>query len=110
MSDVVIEVADEPAESAYVVYVDGTAAGRAEYLMRDGRKVFVHTEVETGHSGLGLASQLVRYALEDVRRDGTLLVPICPFVAGFIRRHPEFEDLVDHEMAMRLKKRKRDAG
>lgn len=106
MTAQVVEIQDEPVQGAYVIYVDGSPAGRAEYLLRDGQKVFVHTEVDESHSGLGLASRLVRFALDDVRASGELLVPICPFVRTYIRRHPEYEDLVDHEMTMRLKSRR----
>lgn len=111
MTEQAIEIENDPSQSAYVISVDGTAAGRAEYVLREERTVFTHTEVDKQHSGLGLASKLVRFALEDVRSSGGRLVPICPFVGGYIRRHPEYEDLVDHEMTMRLKsKRKQDDG
>jgi predicted GNAT family acetyltransferase len=106
MSGPVIEVKDERSERAYIVYVDGAPAGRAEYLMRDGRVVFVHTEIDDEHKGLGLARKLVRYALDDVRSKGELLVPICPFVSAYIQRHPEYDDLVDHDLSMQFKRRR----
>ena len=102
-----IDIGDATEEGAYVVSVDGERAGRAEYLMREGRHVFVHTEVDERHAGAGLAAQLIRFALDDVRSSGGRIVPICPYVSAYIRRHPEYEDLVDHEMTMRLKARKR---
>ena len=104
MSEYDVDVRDEPDEGAYLVYVDGAPAGRAEYLARDGTRVFTHTEVDDEYSGRGLASRLVRLALDDVRSRGDLLVPLCPFVNAYIRRHPEYEDLVDHEMSMHLKR------
>lgn len=107
MTEPSIEIENDPSESAYVISVDGTVAGRAEYVLREDRPVFTHTEVDQQHSGLGLASKLVRFALDDVRSKSGLLVPICPFVAAYIKRHPEYEDLVDHEMAMRLKARRK---
>ncbi len=100
-----VEIADAPDEGAYVVTVDGNRAGKAEYLMRHGRHVFIHTEVDAEYSGMGLASRLVRYALDDVRRQNGRVVPLCPFVSAFIRRNAEYDDLVDHEMTMRLKVR-----
>lgn len=106
MSERDIHVEDVPDERAYVISVDGAPAGRAEYMARDGRRVFTHTEVDDQHSGLGLASTLVRHALDDVRSRGELLVPLCPFVSEYIRRHPEYDDLVDHEMSMHLKARR----
>lgn len=103
--DHVIEIRDDNEESAYVVDVDGDRAGKAVYRMRDGRHLFVHTEVDDRFSGLGVGTRLVRFALDDVRSQGGTIVPICPFFAAYIKRHPEYEDLVDHEMSMKLKRR-----
>jgi predicted GNAT family acetyltransferase len=47
---------------------------------------------EAGESGLG--SRLVRAALDDVRGKGLQVVPLCPFVRGWIERHPDYADLV----------------
>jgi predicted GNAT family acetyltransferase len=44
--------------------------------------------------GTGVGSQLVRGALDDLRVRGLRLVPLCPFVAAYVRRHPEYADLV----------------
>jgi predicted GNAT family acetyltransferase len=49
----------------------------------------------------------VKYALEDVRAREGRVVPLCPFFASYIKRHPEYEDLVDHEMTMEFKKRQK---
>jgi predicted GNAT family acetyltransferase len=53
-----------------------------------------HTEVEPEYAGQGLGDELAREALDDVRRRGLILVPLCPFIAAYIRRHPEYLDLV----------------
>lgn len=98
---------DAPDEGAYVLEVDGRRAGRAEYERRDDRHIFTHTEVDDEYSGTGLATRLVKYALDDVRSQGGRVVPICPLFAAFIRRHSEYEDLVDHEMTMEIKRRRR---
>jgi predicted GNAT family acetyltransferase len=47
---------------------------------------------DAGESGLG--SRLVRAALDDVRSQGGRVVPLCPFVRGWIERHPDYADLV----------------
>jgi predicted GNAT family acetyltransferase len=44
--------------------------------------------------GKGVASELVRWALDDVRGRGLRIVPRCPFVAAYLKRHPEYADLV----------------
>lgn len=57
---------------------------------------FLHTEVDDAYGGRGLASVLVRFALDDVRDDGLRIVPHCPYVAGWIRKHEgTFDDVVD---------------
>lgn len=104
-----IEVHDDPEEGAYVVEVDGEWAGKAVYHMRGGRHLFVHTEIDDSFSGMGVGTRLVRAALDDVRSKGGQVVPICPFFVAYIKRHPEYEDIVDREITDRINsKRKAD--
>ena len=100
-----IEIRDDAEETAYLVLVDGSAVGRAEYTTFENRRVFTHTEVDDAYSGKGLANRLVRFALDDMRQRGISIVPLCPFFAAYIRRHPEYDDLVDHALTSQLKKR-----
>ena len=53
-----------------------------------------HTEVTPSEEGKGYGSSLVRSLLEHVRSDGKKVIPICPYAAAFIRKHPEYQDLV----------------
>jgi predicted GNAT family acetyltransferase len=69
-------------------------AGVAAYRPRPGAVVFTHTEVLPGWEGRGVGGRLVRAALDDLRARGLQAVPRCPFVAAWIRRHPEYGDLV----------------
>ena len=64
----------------------------AVYHQQGDSLVFTHTEVPPADEGKGLASTLVREALDDTRRRGFKIVPACSFVAAFIRRHPEYND------------------
>jgi predicted GNAT family acetyltransferase len=89
-----IEVRDDAGESRYEAVLDGQPVGFAYYRAQPGRVVFTHTEVQPEAEGEGVASSLVRWALDDVRRRGLRAVPQCPFVRGFIARHPEYADLV----------------
>ena len=72
----------------------------------DARYWFVHTEVDDAHRGNGVGAFLVRSALDDIRSRGASIVPTCPFVAGWIRRHPDYRDLVDSEALAAFKKRR----
>ena len=90
-----IEVRDNPERSRYEVLLDGEVAGFAQYRLRNGRITMFHTEIEPGHEGHGLGGELARQALDDVRSRGLALEPRCPFIAGYIRRHPDqYLDLV----------------
>jgi uncharacterized protein len=92
------EVRDNPQRFRYEIVVDGAVAGFLQYNMRSGRLILVHTEVDEARAGQGLASTLVAGALDDIRKRGLRIVPICPFVERYIERHKEYDDLVDHEM------------
>ena len=80
--------------SRYEVDADGEVAGILVY--RDGGDVLtmVHTEVGDAWEGQGLGSTLVQGALDDVRERGLRIRPLCPFVAAYVKRHPEYQDLV----------------
>jgi len=73
---------------------DGTHRAVAEYVIRDGRMVFTHTFVPPELRGRGLAEKLVRAGLEQARADRRKVVPQCSYVAAFIERHREFQDLL----------------
>jgi predicted GNAT family acetyltransferase len=90
-----ISVADRPEASRYEARTaDGTVAGFAAYELQGSMIVMTHTEVEPAYEGQGVGSTLIRQALDDVRRRSLQLVPLCPFVAAFLERHPEYADLV----------------
>jgi uncharacterized protein len=74
---------------------DGEVLGFAAYRLRaDGAVVFTHTEIDDAYEGRGFGGKLARGALEDVQAAGRPVVPQCPFIKGYIDRHPEFQSLV----------------
>ena len=86
---------DNPEKHRFEVDLgDGTLA-IAEYNLFPGKIVFTHTEVPAAHEGEGIGSALIRFALAAARERGLRVVPICPFVAAYIRKHAEEQDLVD---------------
>lgn len=93
----VISVRDAPESERYEAYVDGMLAGFAAYRVRDGEVVFVHTDVDDAFAGRGVGGALAREGLDDVRRRGLRAVPMCPFIAAWIRRHPDYRDLVPED-------------
>ena len=97
-----IEVRDNPSELRFEIIDDGRLAGFAQYVHRPGRTFFVHTEIDDAFEGRGLGSQLAAGALTATRATGDRIVPLCPFFAKYIERHPEYADLVDHELMAQL--------
>lgn len=85
-----------PDRSRYEIEVDGGTAGFTAYRDRgEQQRVFYHTRIYDAFSGQGLASRLVREALNDVRETGRRIVPLCPYVKGFLDKHQEFADIAD---------------
>lgn len=93
-----ITVYDDTDQHRYVVTIDGDERGMAVYHRRGERWIFVHTETDSAFGGRGLGSRLAQGALDDVAGQGGKVVPLCPFIAGFIDRHRQYEHLVDTEM------------
>lgn len=87
------QVRNNSAEARYEL---DTKAGPAiaAYERREGVVVFTHTVVPEEMEGQGVGSALIAGALADVRRQGLRIVPQCAFVAAYLRRHPEQQDLV----------------
>ncbi|MBD7994509.1 N-acetyltransferase [Arthrobacter sp. Sa2CUA1] len=91
-----MQIQNNPAQLRYEVLDDGgSVAGFAAYRNRAGSRIFVHTEVDDAYAGQGVAARLARYAVEDVRDAGLRLVPYCPYIAGWLKRHPEYGGIVD---------------
>lgn len=87
----------------FVVRVDGREAGIASYRRLGDRLVFTHTEVDDEFAGKGVGSALASEALAAVRARGERIVPLCPFIAAYVERHPEEADLVDQELTAQLR-------
>lgn len=65
-----------------------------EYELNGNVLKLVHTEVPEAVGGRGIASDLARHALETARGNGWKVQPACEYVATYIKRHPEYQDLV----------------
>ena len=77
------------ASGRYVISVDGVDAGFSMFGQRDGIITFRHTEVDPAFEGQGLGSTLAREALDDARARGLQIKALCPFIAAYLKRHPE---------------------
>jgi predicted GNAT family acetyltransferase len=89
-----IRVTDNPAEQRYEIWQDDALAGFLEYRLKGDVVSMTHTEIEPDLQTKGLGKRLVADALAETRALGRTVKPYCPFVADYIRQHPEYEDLV----------------
>ncbi len=90
-----IAVADNPELGRFEARLDGELAGFAQYRI-DGRRITIfHAEVDPALEGRGIGSELAKRTLDDVRKRELELVPRCPFIATYVRRHSDlYLDLV----------------
>jgi len=86
-------VRDNKAEQEFELVVDGHRA-RAAYQIEGDTIVFTHTIVPKAIEGRGVASKLIRAALDSARDRGLKVIAQCPFVAAYIKRHPDTQDLL----------------
>jgi predicted GNAT family acetyltransferase len=83
----------------YRLMRDGTEVGYVEYDRVGEHSILIkHTEIAPEHEGQGLGSQLVRGVLDDVRRQGKTVIPICPYALNYIRKHRDYIDVVHADM------------
>jgi predicted GNAT family acetyltransferase len=86
------------------------AAERHRYELRDGEDVIgvlsyrlpddqhvdlVHTEVDEAYGGRGLAGRLVAYAIADISAKAKRVIPHCPYVQSWLKKHPGYADITD---------------
>ena len=88
-----MQVRHDPAARQFSVEVEGTT-GVLDYGLRDGVMTITHTGVPDAIGGRGVAGELTRFALETARAQGWKVVPMCSYAAVYLRRHPEYSDVV----------------
>lgn len=88
-----VQVSNNEAESRYEATLDGGPVGTAAYERSGDSITFTHTVVDQDVEGQGIGSTLIRYALDDARRQHLAVVPQCEFVAAFIEDHPDYRAL-----------------
>jgi hypothetical protein len=89
-----IVVSDAPERKRFEVTVDGEPAGFLVYRAKQGLLALIHTEVDDRFEGHGLGGRLARFALDQAREQGLAVLPFCPFVNDWMKRHREYVDLV----------------
>lgn len=72
-----------------------------EYMIMGGKIFLTHTEVPKALEGKGIGSAIVKLALEETEARGLKLVPLCPFVAAYIKRHPEWDKILAEDVKLK---------
>jgi predicted GNAT family acetyltransferase len=85
-------VRDVPEASRYEIVVDGTVAGIVSYRTEGDVRDLVHTEIDDAFEGQGIGGKLAAGVLDDIRARGLQAKLTCPFLAGWVARHPEYQD------------------
>lgn len=92
MSESIPDVVHNDAQSRFEIHEDGQIAQLA-YTQTGDEIALVHTEVPPSLEGDGYGSALAKAALEYARAAHLRVIPSCPFVAAYIRRHPQYQEL-----------------
>lgn len=87
-------VVDNSEDSRFELWENDTLVGHVEHSVSDGVMALTHTEVDSEHGGKGYGGKLAAGALDAVREAGLKVDPVCPFIAGYIEKNPEYADLV----------------
>ncbi len=96
MENPAVEIVKNEAEQRFETHVNGQTAFLT-YKRFPERFVIVHTEVPPSLEGHGIGGKLAGAALDFARAEHLRVIPVCPYVAGFIRKHPEYLDLLSEK-------------
>jgi predicted GNAT family acetyltransferase len=88
-------VTDEPERERFEARDEaGALAGVLTYQLTGGIIAYTHTRVEPEFEHRGAGSALARAAMDDAKAKHRTVVPICPFLAGWLGEHPEYEPIL----------------
>lgn len=93
--DVSAAIVNNEKQSRFEVKLDDGEYAFLEYRWYKGDLALMHTVVPEDKQGQGIASQLAKHALAFARREKLKIMVYCPYVAAYLKKHPEYNDLVD---------------
>jgi predicted GNAT family acetyltransferase len=88
-----VSVTDAAERNRFEAHIGGALAGFAQYIRTAELVVYPHTEVDLAFEGRGVGGALAQAALDDARERGLTILATCPFIAGWMSRHPDYADL-----------------
>jgi predicted GNAT family acetyltransferase len=90
-----ITVRNDPDRSRYELLDEDTVIGKAHWVDFDApagaQRIFYHTVVVDAYAGQGLASRLAHEALDDTIEAGLAIVPVCPYIKAWLRKHRDYQ-------------------
>lgn len=94
-----IPVSDNTGSNQFEMKVEGKLA-KIEYTLKGDRIFLTHTEVPAALEGKGVASAMVEKVLQNIEERKLKLVPLCPYVASYLKRHPDWKRLLANGIRM----------
>jgi len=98
-----IAISNNPTQHRYEATIDGQLAGYCEYNLLKEAIMFTHTEVLEAFEGKGVGSAIARHVLDDARAQGVHVIPVCQFIAGYIRKRSDYAVVVRGHMRRAFK-------
>lgn len=92
-----MKLADNTDKKQFEFEVEGRTA-RIEYILMGKKILLTHTEVPEELEGKGIGGKIVKLALENIESRGLKLIPLCPFIASYIKRHREWNRVLDEQV------------
>lgn len=89
-----MEITDNKIKHQFETVIDGYTA-RAEYILSSSKIIITHTEIPKQLEGKGIGSELMEEVFKKIETMNVKLIPLCPFAAQYIKRHPKWEKLLD---------------
>ncbi len=87
-----LDVVHNPAKKQFEIHL-GDQTALVKYILGSSEIIFTHTEVPEQFEGQGIASKLAKTAIEYAQAEGLRIRPMCPFVAAYIKDHPEYQSI-----------------
>ena len=95
-----MELTDNQERKQFELNIEGHPA-RIEYILMGKKILLTHTEVPLELEGKGVGGRIVKLALENIESRGLKLIPLCTFVAAYIKRHPEWMKILDEQVNLK---------
>lgn len=88
-----LDIVNNPDEKRFEAELEPGKFAIVEYMMAGKNIIFSHTEVPIGYEGQGIASKMSKHALDYAKDNGLKVQALCPYVAAYVRRHPEYQSI-----------------